>query len=107
MKRKKLLQFADWLEKSRRPFDIASTCRCVAYHAGVFDGDTMYGGCRPSRHIDLVHIFDMSHHNAEVVYSGFNWGRARSITRKVAANMIRKLARTGSADWGKYNERPC
>lgn len=104
MKRKKLLQFADWLEKSRRPFDITSTCRCVAYQAGVFTGDTMYGGSHPSRPADLVHIFNMSYYNAAVIYSGFNWGRARSITRKVAANMIRKLARTGHADWGKYNE---
>lgn len=106
MKRKLLLQFADWLEQSRGPFNITRSRCCVAAFALRFACVNKLPGARRMLHgsssSDLVDIFGLGDHEADELYAGgFDWFKAGQITRKVAAQVIRKLARTGKVDFGK------
>lgn len=112
MKRKLLLRFADWLEASRTPFNITDAQKCVSQHALRFAEKFDLPGkslrdwrmCG-SNDTDLVRIFDMPDHEANLLYSaGFDWAKGALITRKVAANVIRRLARTGKVRFGEFTD---
>lgn len=109
MLRKKLLEYADWLERSRAPFNLGDPHQCISAYAMRFDR-----GLAPHRFVNsnagyLMDIFDMPERTAIEVYSpreafmnSIEW---RTVPRKVAVAMLRSLARTGKVNWKRAYER--
>lgn len=93
MRRKALLEFADRLERSRRPFDMTNGCRCITAYAAAFD-DAL-AAVHPVAY--FAKKFDVSHKIACSINSGvgLTWDDVARITRKQAAATLRRLARTG------------
>lgn len=97
MKRKYLLEFADWLAKSRRPFSMGDSSKCVSAQACRFAGKkspAVFGSSST-----LVRLFDLHPDVAHSIYSPsgeLNWDK---ITRGVAADMLRRLVRTGRVEF--------
>lgn len=94
MKRKLLLQFADWLAKSRHPFDIKFNHQCVSAQAMRF-AEGAKGEVHGSPYT-LERIFKMDPPTAYLVFAPIHAG---TITRKIAADMLRRLARTGRVEY--------
>lgn len=122
MKRKKLLDFARWLETAGGEFDVMNACKCISWQACKWNGDLkrrkLHSGSldfdnldrktelvvkagkfdtRPySMREDLKRIFDIDETAAQDLYLG--WPHDR-VTRKQAAKAVRTLARKGKVNW--------
>lgn len=101
MKRKLLRDFADWLEKSRRPFNLGDPGRCIApavrrflerKHPGIAAKVVQHGYTGTLR---LSKVFDMTYDQAREVYAPQCVEDYDKVTRKVAAATLRRLANTG------------
>lgn len=101
MKRTLLLKFADYLESSRTPFSLDSVAKCINAHALHFENNRLSvrrGECYSSQE-ELSRIFDLDAYTARQLYAPGTFQNWKPITRKVAAEVVRKLARTGDVDY--------
>lgn len=96
MKRKKLLDFANWLANSRRKFDMNHACDCIAGQAEHWLRPRGSRGAVDGVPETLRRAFDINPHQAEQVYAGPGFGQAG---RRVAVALLRFLAATGKVDW--------
>lgn len=117
MKRKKLLDFAKWLETAGGEFNVMSARECISWQACRWNGDIKRrrAGFAPgepktelvivsskfdrrafSMRGDLRRIFDIDDDAAEDLYAGWP---PDTVTRQQAANAVRTLARSGRVDW--------
>lgn len=102
MKRTLLTRFADWLERSRHPFDLYDASRCMSAQAQRFfakeEGrklDYVYGDAQI-----LSNRFDIRYDVAHDIFSGLGaTSDSKKITRALAVRMLRHLARTGKVNW--------
>lgn len=96
MKRKRLLEFANWLSNSRHKFYQGDSCYCVAGQAARWLAPA--GKCMAAQ-LDanagtLAHSFELTVHQAQEIYSG-----PYHANRKSAVAMLRFLAATGKVNW--------
>lgn len=102
MKRKALLEFADKLAHSRRPFDMQNAQQCVtAYAVLLMDGPP--GGVVRESITYFAEKFGVSHDIAHDINggNGLSWDEMEWVTRKQAVAMLRRLARTGEVKFDK------
>lgn len=92
MKRKKILEFADWFSKNKRVYNQNDARTCLASHALAWDKKLKRYGTA----CDLEEIFDLTSSNAwELYWAGACWEASRGTAIKV----LKRLARTGEVKW--------
>lgn len=95
MKRKALREFADYLENTRGPFNILNNEHCIAAYASKWFKEPLNGWY-------VLDRFEVSREVVFDLYTGSNTNAFMHnvrITRKVAANALRRLARTGQVEF--------
>jgi hypothetical protein len=88
MKRKLMREFADYLTKTRRRFNMDRSDHCVAAHAVMFTKGV--ASVPHSTASDLDRIFDIGYKNAFDIYTGYH-----VTSRKDWATILRRFAKTG------------
>jgi hypothetical protein len=107
MKRKLLLEFADTLARSRRPFYLLDCEQCVSAHAvrfAIARGSQVHKGRSTGWKEDLERIFGLTEDQAANLYSApsIPISRFDKITRKVAVATLRHLAKTGKVEFERF-----
>lgn len=96
MKRKLLIEFANWLATTRHKYDQGAACDCVAGQAARFFGGKY--GKRTDAGIDtLEKAFKLNFAQADSIYGG----GLSDAKRRTAVEMLRHLVKTGKVDWDR------
>lgn len=98
MLREKLLKFADYIERSPKVknFNLSHGCGCVTAQCAI------RAGCKPVYGQQVfAETFHVSSDIAAQIYGGegLSWNQMQVCTRKQAARMLRRLARTGAVKY--------
>lgn len=106
MRRKALLQFANKLAHSRRPFNLRSSEQCITAYAAYVDSprDPVEWGSTAAYAVSrFAEKFKVPFETARRINigDGLTWDEMAFVTRKMAAAMLRRLARTGKVEYDK------